>query len=381
MKRMLGEYKAKGLELKRKRKSVTGECSEKQKSLTGEISNVGVVENAELPHFLIIGAQKAGTMAAVTNLNKHSDISVLKEMHFFDLAWSTKTPAWYREQLRTDQIRTGKRIIGEKTPEYIYVDACVQRIKSVCPHAKFLLFLRDPVQRAYSSWNMTTNRRKEHKQQQYKETRSFDECIDANIQNLDEYRSFGTAEYHYIQRGFYYDQIQRFLSHFPRDQLFIVISEHVQKEPALYYEKIFEFLGVKNADLAFEDEHVGSYDKSMRPKVKRRLIDLYKPHNEKLFEFLGYRIPEWEYDERGEETERVRELGVLGAEGATLHGQPSQLAHLPDGSPQQGRQSDDHDEDEVQVFGDSNEGVVGCSSAMKEPKAFEAERAHGDGES
>ena len=35
------------------------------------------------PSFLIIGAQKAGTMAAVKNLNKHPEIFCLKEPHYF----------------------------------------------------------------------------------------------------------------------------------------------------------------------------------------------------------------------------------------------------------------------------------------------------------
>lgn len=40
-----------------------------------------------LVDFFIVGAQKAGTMAAVKNLNKHPDVYVLKECHFFDLYW------------------------------------------------------------------------------------------------------------------------------------------------------------------------------------------------------------------------------------------------------------------------------------------------------
>jgi hypothetical protein len=40
-----------------------------------------------LVDFFIVGAQKAGTMAAVKNLNKHPDVFVLKECHFFDLYW------------------------------------------------------------------------------------------------------------------------------------------------------------------------------------------------------------------------------------------------------------------------------------------------------
>lgn len=75
------------------------------------------------PHFLIIGAQKAGTMAAVKNLNKHSEIYVKCEAHFFDLAWHySKSIHKYRNSLVSEGV--GKRMVGEKTPEYIYVDDC-----------------------------------------------------------------------------------------------------------------------------------------------------------------------------------------------------------------------------------------------------------------
>ena len=47
------------------------------------------LSSLQLPQFLIIGAQKAGTMAAVKNLNKHPDIFVASEVHYFDLAWHT----------------------------------------------------------------------------------------------------------------------------------------------------------------------------------------------------------------------------------------------------------------------------------------------------
>ena len=70
------------------------------------------------------------------------------------------------------------------------------------PSTKFIFFVRDPIKRAYSAWNM--NRSKD------RERRPFDDCIDANLTNLDEYRSYGTAEYHLVQRGFYQGEYQRF---------------------------------------------------------------------------------------------------------------------------------------------------------------------------
>ena len=94
------------------------------------------------PHFLIIGVQKSGTMSAVLNLNKHKDISVLSELHYFDLGWNSKTPEQYISNF-TKQNQSKKLILGEKTPELIYVDICAERIKQIChPSTKFILFLR-----------------------------------------------------------------------------------------------------------------------------------------------------------------------------------------------------------------------------------------------
>ena len=238
-------------------------------------------DNLPLIDFFIIGAQKAGTMAAVTNLNKHDSIFVLREPHFFDLYWGMGID-WYQSRFNTN-----KRIIGEKTPELIYVDECAPRMKLVAPNAKFILCLRDPVMRAYSSWNMQINRNQEEC--------PFHECVQRELSSMmGEVRTFGTAEYHYIQRGFYFEQIKRFLKVFPdRSKLLIVIAEHMRAKPEENYKKIFEFLGVENQVLEFEDEHTGHYSKAMKDKTLQQLQKLYEPHNRQLFDFLGYDIPEW----------------------------------------------------------------------------------------
>ena len=159
------------------------------------------------PHFLIIGAQKAGTMAAVKNLNKHPDIGCLSEEHYFDLGWHSKTLNSYRSLFKKFQ-NAGKTVLGDKTPEYGYVEECHGRIRSVCSSStKFIFMIRNPTKRAYSAWNMNIKRNFD--------VNLFDDCIDSNLKNLKEYRSYGTAEYHYVQRGFYLDQILRFLETFP----------------------------------------------------------------------------------------------------------------------------------------------------------------------
>jgi hypothetical protein len=48
------------------------------------------------------------------------------------------------------------------------------------------------------------------------ESLTFEECISRELEaHMNEKRTYGNAEFHYIQRGFYMDQIERFQKHFP----------------------------------------------------------------------------------------------------------------------------------------------------------------------
>lgn len=263
-----------------------GETSGKKKSK----EEMRCVPNGGPPHYLILGAQKAGTMAAVKNLNKHPEVFCLKEPHYFDLGWHSKSVQSYRNQFSG----RGKKICGEKTPELIFVDECAHRIKQVCPEAKFVLLIRDPIKRAFSAWNMNRNRNIEQS--------PFDTCVNRNMMNLNEHRSHGTAEYQYVQRGFYFEQIQRWLKVFPdRNQLLVVVAEHLRGDRGKEeYNKIFKHINASELpSFEVEDEHVGSYGEgknssTMSASVEAKLRKVFAPHNEALFEFLGYRIPEWD---------------------------------------------------------------------------------------
>ena len=128
-----------------------------------------------------------------------------------------------------------------------------------------------------------------------RETQPFEESIQRNIDNLNEIRSYGTGEYHYVQRGMYMDQIERFHSVLPnRNNLLIVIAERIHNHPVEEYSRIFKFLGADSYDFLAEDEHIGTYSSSISSKVEDKLRKFYTSHNERLYQYLGYRIHEWE---------------------------------------------------------------------------------------
>jgi hypothetical protein len=241
-----------------------------------------VKKKIKYPNFLIIGVQKGGTVSAVINMNKHPEIFVHREIHYFDKLWDEKSKSWYYNKFN----KSKKKMRGEKTPELIYVDQCPERIKEVCPNAKFILFLRNPIKRAYSQWNMNVK--------EFRENRTFEECVNINITNLNEPKTYENSIYHYVQRGFYMEQIFRFLSVLRnKDNLLIIISERLDNNPEEEYKKIYKFLDVKNMKIDYTREHVGSYKNEMNKKVETKLKNVYKKENERLFKFLGYEIPEW----------------------------------------------------------------------------------------
>jgi hypothetical protein len=109
--------------------------------------------------FMIAGTQKSGTTALAAMLAGHPQIafSNRKELHFFD---KNKT---YHKGL-THYMRYFAPIpqrtvyLGEATPYYIASrDACA-RIQKDFPEAKLLILLREPIDRAYSEYQMKLRR-------------------------------------------------------------------------------------------------------------------------------------------------------------------------------------------------------------------------------
>lgn len=245
------------------------------------------------PQFIILGVQKAGTTATMQFLNNHPDFFVLDEPHFFDNFFS-RGPKWYYDQF----LVSTKPIKGEKTPELIYIDSSWPRMREIVPNAKFILFLRDPVQRAFSSWNMNTNNGLE--------SLSFEAACRKNLANLKDRRSNRASQFHYLQRGFYHDQIERFLKVFPRkERLLIVISEHMRAQPSREFSRIVSFLKSDRTNHSsnlsgsfeakgFEGRYFSRALNDSSPNLIEELDSLYKPHNERLFRLLDIPgIPEW----------------------------------------------------------------------------------------
>lgn len=102
------------------------------------------------PNFLGIGVMRGGTTWLHEQLKTHKEIylpELKKEIHFFDRNYQ-KGKGWYKKHFQ----KKGYKRYGEITPAYISTEKTPERIQETLKDPKFILILRDPVERAHSQY-------------------------------------------------------------------------------------------------------------------------------------------------------------------------------------------------------------------------------------
>ena len=161
--------------------------------------------------YLFIGAQKTGSTSFISYMNQHPDIYCKKEIHYFDIKYNEKDFNWYEKHFKTK-----KNIVGEKSSSYLLDKRAINRIYNYNPNIKLIIFLREPIQRAYSHFNMNFNKIRGNINKIFNKdiNKQKDIPLDKYIKNISQK---STA---FVHRGFYYEQIKYIYSLFPRKRTY-----------------------------------------------------------------------------------------------------------------------------------------------------------------
>lgn len=249
-----------------------------------------------LPDILIIGAQKAATTTIFEALSAHPEVVVprdpatgqrIKEVHFFDNAWSAGS-SWYAACYGD---REGRGL--DATPNYLAFEHTHARMREVVPAARLVISLRNPIERAYSQFN--------HYKQIMPCSNSWDWLAPHGdfAENVRaELELEGPLEPRYrglVGRGYYIDQLESLLRHFPRDQVHVMVLERWRSDPVQTITALLEFLGLPQMELPIGTAHRREHTVGRIKRRTRRLLQsIYEEPNARLFEFLGHEIPEWD---------------------------------------------------------------------------------------
>jgi hypothetical protein len=288
------------------------------------------------PNFLILVAARSGTTTLYDQVRVHPDVfmSSPKEPKFFESEYDRGLDYYYRTYFAGHR---GERAVGEARVANLLLPYVPPRIAECAPEARLIVILRDPVERAYSHWW--------HKVGRGDEPRDFERAIADNVERLERGEELdeqlwcgdhrpgvvGGEVGAYLDFGYYAEQIQRYLRHFPSERLLVLFHEDLTSDAPAMIERIWEFLGVapfpvaetvaaRNAARSLATVLTGRFARRVglapgsfkpvrrvvsrmldpigrRPRMERSLAawlgEHYLPHNLALRALLMGRVPTW----------------------------------------------------------------------------------------
>ena len=200
-----------------------------------------------LPNFMCIGAAKSGTTSLYDILRQHSAVFTpsFKEPHFFDIPSVYQNGLKWYEKTYFKNVRSEK-CIGDFTPTYLFEEETPQRIlNDLGSDVKFIVMLRNPVDRAYSHYL--------HSLRDQHESLSFHEALrtESSRINKQDYLSF--LRLSYVGQGLYFEMLSRYYALFLKEQFLIINfeDEFINNRDSTI-KKILDFLEVKDEGIMID---------------------------------------------------------------------------------------------------------------------------------
>jgi hypothetical protein len=232
-------------------------------------------EPSPLVRFVIGGVQKAGTTALASYLATHPEIRLPsgKEAHVFDApdfddGWTiSEVNARYEPHFLPPDPGA---VHGDATPIYILHPRLVERIARYNSRMRWIVLLRDPVDRAISQYHMERSRGMER----------LPLWAAMLLEpwrlrgHYDDFSPRSPLRYHsYRMRGDYCKQLDTLFAMFPRPQVLLLESAELRRDPGSCVHRAWRFLGLPSADTdgTFAPRFVGTYPRP-HPLHPERLL-------------------------------------------------------------------------------------------------------------
>lgn len=232
-----------------------------------------------LPDFFICGAARSGTTSMWEYLRQHPDIFMptvfgWKEPSFYCDLYGVKDRAFY---LSLFAEAGNKKMVGEASTPYLSFPESAGRIHAELPHARIIIILRNPIERAYSMYKWMC-------ENGYEKIPTFAAALEAEDRERHGNESFmrNNGQYYwnflYFRSGLYHDQVKRYLDAFGAGQVKIFLFEDMTHDPGRTVRETYEFLTVDPEFVpAIEIHNPTSHTSPLAPDLRRMLSERYAP--------------------------------------------------------------------------------------------------------
>lgn len=203
-----------------------------------------------VPNFVVAGAAKSGTTSLAHYLRQHPDVFVAREKECHYLAFPDTPPRFtgpgddteFNRIVITDRDRylrcfdgaRDERAVGEASVFYLYRPDSLRMALTLEPGMRFIVVLREPIDRAYSAYS-------HHVRDQRETAPTFSAALAQEDQRIIDGWGYG---WHYRHVGDYVTQLAELRSIVPADQVHVLLYDYLAADPISAMQDVYRFLGV-----------------------------------------------------------------------------------------------------------------------------------------
>lgn len=187
---------------------------------------------------LIIGAGRSGTTSISTYLEKHPEVcfSKIKEVHYFSIPDLYQRGENYYHSFFPHY--NNQNIIASADTYLMMNYQAIKRIYNYNPDMKIVVMLRNPVDRAYSSYHYSVN------YGYHKAYASFLQSVDAEKNIADEHDIVQRNNLGHFYAGLYHKHLSQWTKVFPQQQLYLFKTGDLKTNEPDFYKNLCHKLGI-----------------------------------------------------------------------------------------------------------------------------------------
>ena len=181
------------------------------------------------PNFIYIGPDKAGSSWLHEVLLTHPQVfmPVAKDLYYFDRYYD-RGDTWYLGQFA--DARPEQTVVGEVCQDYLFCAEAPERIRRSLGTSRFMVTLRDPADRAFSSYLYMLK--------QGQKPGTFLEALEGRPELLD--------------HGRYATGLRRFYDLFGQESVHVAVFDDLVADPQAFIDRLLEWLGIDPLPLSPE---------------------------------------------------------------------------------------------------------------------------------
>ena len=181
-----------------------------------------------------------------------------------------------------------RAITFEASAGYLYNPLAPERIKKHLPDAELFAVLRDPVQRAFSAWNMFRQFENTPFFPDYHDPRTFEQAVEDEISGKPMH-----VAHRYLDRGVYAPQLERYIKLFGRDRVHVFAYPEFKSAPHVVVDSICATMGLgplpPQEGLSRIRSNERPYSHGMSSELRERLSAVVKRTLRRdVLEFIRY---------------------------------------------------------------------------------------------